>query len=146
MHPHLFAPSVAFITNDRGGYVSYVRVQVDFTPLADDDEFVLDQLTEELADDLREIGEVERLPQPASGLDSKGVAELALGVVTVLAGVDPGYVQALIDVVVAFLQRHPDRRAYLRVGDIELTIDRPTHGETAELIRTAQAAIERSRP
>jgi hypothetical protein len=125
--------------------MSYVRVQVDFTPLADDDEFVLDQLTEELADELREIGEVERVPQPGSDPGSKGVAELALGVVTVLAGVDPGYVQALVKVVVAFLQRNTGRRARLRVGDTELTIDRPSGGETAELIRTAQAAIERSR-
>ncbi|HEY0486446.1 MAG TPA: hypothetical protein VGD72_09380 [Mycobacteriales bacterium] len=125
--------------------MSYVRVQVDFTPLADDDEFVLDQLTEELAGELREIGEVERVPQPGSDPGSKGVAELALGVVTVLAGADPGYVQALVEVVVAFLQRNTGRRARLRVGDTELTIDRPSSGEAAELIRTAQSAIERSR-
>ncbi len=125
--------------------MSYVRVHVDFTPLADDDEFVLDQLTEDLADNLREIGEVERVPQPASGPDSKGVAELTLGVVTVLVGVDFGYVQALVDVVVAFLQRNTGRRAHLQVGDIVLTIDLPSHGETAEMIRMVQAAIEQSR-
>jgi hypothetical protein len=125
--------------------VSYVRVRVDFTALADDDEFVLDQLTEELADDLRDIGEVERVAQPAPGPDSKGVAELALGALTVLAGTDPGYAQALVDLVVAFLQRNTGRRVHLRVGDIELTIDRPTRSQTSELIKTAQAAIERSR-
>jgi hypothetical protein len=96
--------------------VSYVRVHVDFTPLADDDEFVLDQLTDELAGDLREIGEVERDAQPAPHGDRKGVAELALGSLTVLAGVDPSYVQALVNVVVAFLQRNTGRRAHLRVG------------------------------
>lgn len=125
--------------------MSYVRVHVDFTPLADDDELVLDQLTEELAGDLREIGEVERVAQPAPHGDSKGVAELALGSLTVLAGADPGYVQTLIEVIVAFLQRNTDRRAHLRVGKVELTIDRPTRGETAELIRAVRAAIERSR-
>ncbi|SBW28797.1 hypothetical protein [Protofrankia symbiont of Coriaria ruscifolia] len=125
--------------------MSYVRVQIDFTLLADDDEFVLDQLTEELADDFREVGEVERIPRPASGPDSKGVAELVLGAVIVLAGVDPGYVQALVDVVVAFLQRNTGRRVHLRVGDIELTIDRANPGETAELIRTVQTAIEGAR-
>ncbi|MEV5764977.1 hypothetical protein AB0L34_10445 [Micromonospora sp. NPDC052213] len=126
--------------------MSYVRIRIDFTPLADDDEFVLGELTAELADDLREIGEVERVDRPAVEPDAKGVAELVLGVVTVLAGTDPGYVQALVDVVLAFLQRHTGRRVHLRVGDIELTIDRPTHGQTDELISTVRAAIERARP
>ncbi|WP_405094563.1 hypothetical protein [Micromonospora sp. NBC_01412] len=125
--------------------MSHVRIRVEFTPLADDDEFVLGQMTDELADDLRDVGEVERVEQPTTDPAAKGVAELALGVVTVLAGVDPGYVQALVDVVLAFLQRHTGRRVHLRVGDIELTIDRPTHGQTDELIRTVRAAIERSR-
>ncbi|MCL7459025.1 hypothetical protein M8I35_17735 [Micromonospora sp. MSM11] len=127
--------------------MSYVRIRIDFTPLADDDEFVLGELTDELADSLREIGgEVERVDRPAVEPDAKGVAELVLGVVTVLAGTDPGYVQALVDVVLAFLQRHTGRRVHLRVGDIELTIDRPTHGQTDELISTVRAAIERARP
>ena len=125
--------------------MSYVRVQIDFTSLVDDDDFVLDQLTEELTEDLREIGETDRVPLPSRDRDSKGVSELALGAVTVLMGTDPGYVQALVDVTMAFLQRHTGRRAYLRVGDIELTIDRPSRGETAELIKTAQAAIDRVR-
>ncbi|RKR90544.1 hypothetical protein BDK92_4920 [Micromonospora pisi] len=125
--------------------MSYVRIQINFTPLVEDDEFVLDQLTEELTDQLREIGLVERVRKQVSGTDNKGIAELTLNTVTVLAGVDPGYVQAMVDLVVAFLQRHTGRRVHLRVGDIELTIDQPTHNETAELIRTIQAAIDRSR-
>ncbi|MBN1171684.1 MAG: hypothetical protein JXA67_05880 [Micromonosporaceae bacterium] len=124
--------------------MSYVRVRIGFTALVEDDDFVLDQLTEELADDLREIGAVERVAQPAVCPDSKGVAELVLGSLTVLVGTDPGYAQALVDLVVAFLQRNTGRRAQLRVGDVELTIDRPTRAQTAELIKTAQAAIERS--
>ncbi|MER7267156.1 hypothetical protein ABT344_02420 [Micromonospora carbonacea] len=126
--------------------MSHVRIRIDFTPLTDDDEFVLGELTDELADDLREIGEVERVEQPVTDPHAKGVAELALGVVTVLAGSDPGYVQALVDVVLAFLQRHTGRRVHLRVGDIELTIDRPTHKQTDELVATVRAAIERARP
>ncbi|WP_320068903.1 hypothetical protein [Micromonospora sp. RTGN7] len=124
--------------------MSDVRIRIDFTPLADD-EFVLGELTEELADELRDVGEVDRVELPVTDPNAKGVGELALGAVTVLAGVDPGYVQALVDVVLAFLQRHTGRRVHLRVGDIELTIDRPTHAQTDELIRTIQAAIERSR-
>ncbi|MDG4769429.1 hypothetical protein [Solwaraspora sp. WMMD792] len=121
--------------------MSQVRVEVTFTPLTGDDDFVLDQLTEELADDLREVGEVRRIPL-APGPASKGIAELALAAVTVLTSVDPSYVQSLVDVIAAFLQRHTGRRVQLRVGDVELTIDQPTRGETAELIETVRAAIE----
>lgn len=124
--------------------MSHVRIRIDFTPLTDDDDFVLGELTDELADDLREVGEVERVERPVIDPYAKGVAELALGVVTVLAGADPGYVQALVDVVLAFLQRHTGRRVHLRVGDIELTIDRPTHRQTDELVATVRAAIERA--
>ncbi|WP_018219351.1 hypothetical protein [Salinispora pacifica] len=123
-----------------------VLVQIDFTPFTDDDEFVLGELTDELAESLREIGgEVERVGNPVVNPDAKGAAELMLGVVTVLTGTDPGYVQALVDVVLSFLQRHTGRRVHLRVGDIEMTIDRPTHAQTDELVRTARAAIERAR-
>lgn len=125
--------------------MSCFRAQVDFTQLPDDDAFVLDQLTEELADDLREIGEVERIPGKPPGPDGKGVTELTLAAVSVLASTDPGYVQALVDVVMAFIQRNTGRRAHLRVGDIELTIDRPTRDEVAEIISTAQAAIQKAR-
>ncbi|MEH0821781.1 MULTISPECIES: hypothetical protein [unclassified Micromonospora] len=125
--------------------MSHVRIRIDFTPLTDDDEFILGELTDELADDLREVGEVERAERPVTDPRAKGVAELALGVVTVLAGADTGYVQALVDVVLAFLQRHTGRRVHLRVGDVELTIDRPTHRQTDELVATVRAAIERAR-
>ncbi|MFD6608215.1 hypothetical protein ACFWD1_04935 [Micromonospora chalcea] len=125
--------------------MSRVRIRIDFTPLTDDDEFILGELTDELADDLREVGEVERVERPVTDPHAKGVAELALGVVTVLAGADPGYAQALVDVVVVFLQRHTGRRVHLRVGDVELTIDRPTHRQTDQLVATVQAAIEQAR-
>ncbi|WBB46464.1 hypothetical protein O3597_14735 [Verrucosispora sp. WMMA2044] len=126
--------------------MSHVRIRIAFTPLADDDEFVLGELTDELADDLREVGDVSRVERATVDPAAKGVAELTLGVVTVLAGTEPGYVQALVDVVLAFLQRHTGRRVHLRVGDIELTIDQPTHAQTDELISTVRAAIDRSRP
>ncbi|MFI7080525.1 hypothetical protein ACIBO1_24790 [Micromonospora sp. NPDC049903] len=125
--------------------MSRVRIQIAFTPIADDDEFVLGELTDELADDLREIGDAQRVERAAVP-GAKGVAELALGVVTVLAGTEPGYVQAFVDVVLAFLQRHTGRRVQLRVGDIELIIDQPTHQQTDELISTVRAAIERAHP
>ncbi|PRY22913.1 hypothetical protein [Pseudosporangium ferrugineum] len=40
--------------------MSGIVVEVSFTPLPEDDDFVLDQLTEELAEDLRDAGEVSR--------------------------------------------------------------------------------------
>ncbi|MGC4857388.1 hypothetical protein ACLQ24_29510 [Micromonospora sp. DT4] len=126
--------------------MSRVRVRIDVTTLADDDEFVLGEVTDELADDLRDVGEVDRVERADVDPDAKGVAELALGVVTVLVGTDPGYVQAFVDVVLAFLRRHDGRRVHLRVGDIELTIDRPTSRQTDELISTVRAAIERAHP
>jgi hypothetical protein len=121
----------------------HAQLVIGIEPLPDDDDFVLDQVTEELADNLREVGEAERLPRSARRTGDKGVAELVGGVVAVVASVDPGYLQALADVVVGFLQRNAGRRAHLRVGDVEFTIDRPSRKETAELIKALQTAIER---
>lgn len=122
----------------------HAHLVIGIVPLPDDDDFVLDRLTEELADDLREIGEAERIAQSGVIPGDKGVAELVVGAVTVLAGTDPAYLQALVDLVVGFLQRNAGRRAQLRVGEVELTIDRPSRKEAAELIKIVQTAIERS--
>jgi hypothetical protein len=125
--------------------VSQILIQVGFTPLPEDDDFALDQLTEELADDLSDIGGVSRAQSHVARPDDKGVAELVLGTVTLLASADPGYAQALVDLIVGFLNRHTGRRVHLRVGDIELTIDRPTKAQNDELIRVVRDAIEKSR-
>ena len=128
----------------REARVSEVVVEVSFTSLPEDDDFVLDQLTDELEDDLREIGEVSRPVAPA-GSDAKGIGELVLATVGVVAGTDPGYVQALVDLIVGFLNRNQGRRAHLRIGDIELTIDQATKAETTKMIDLVRDAIERSR-
>jgi hypothetical protein len=73
------------------------------------------------------------------------VAELVLGTVAALAGSDPEYVTAFVNLIAAFLNRNNGRRVHLQVGDIELTIDRPTGRETAELIDVVRDAVERSR-
>jgi len=125
--------------------VSQILLQVGFTALPEDDDFVLDQLTEELADDLQDIGAVDRVEARNSGWDSKGVAELVAGMVTVLVSADPGYVQALVELIVGFLNRNSGRQVQLKVGDIELSIDRPTKAQNDELIRVVRDAIERSR-
>ncbi|MEU4159805.1 hypothetical protein [Actinoplanes sp. NPDC026670] len=124
--------------------MSEVVIKVSFTPLPEDDDFVLDQLTEELEEDLRDIGEASRLEAP-TGPDDKGVGEVVLAAVAVVAGTDPGYVQALVDLVVGFLNRNQGRRAQLKIGDVELTIDQATKAETAKMIDLVRAAIERSR-
>lgn len=125
--------------------MALILIRLSFAPLPGDDDFVLDQLTEELAEELRGIGDVHRVEAPGRDPDSKGVAELVLGTVTVLAGTDPGHVQALVDLVVGFLNRNAGRRVQLKVGDIELSIDRPTKAQNDELIRVVRDAIERSR-
>ncbi|WP_327030934.1 hypothetical protein OG989_15950 [Micromonospora sp. NBC_01740] len=124
--------------------MSEVVVEVSFTPLPEDDDFVLDQLTDELVEDLGDIGEVRRLESPA-GPDSKGVGEVVLATVAVVAGADPGYAQALVDLVVGFLNRNQGRRAHLRIGAVELTIDQATKAETTQLIDLVRDAIEHSR-
>lgn len=128
----------------REARVSEVVVEVSFTPLPEDDDFVLDQLTDELAEDLRDIGEVVRLEADA-GPGSKGVGEVVLATVSVVAGTDPGYAQALVDLMLGFLSRNQGRKAYLKVGDIELVIDQPTKSQTSELIDIVRDAIERFR-
>ncbi|MEU9507742.1 hypothetical protein AB0D32_15865 [Micromonospora sp. NPDC048170] len=124
--------------------MSEVVIEVGFTPLPEDDDFVLDQLTDELEEDLRDIGEVSRLEAP-TGPDSKGVGELVLATVSVVASTDPGYVQALVDLVVGFLNRNQGRKAHLRIGDVELTIDQATKAETSQMIDLVRDAIEHSR-
>lgn len=124
--------------------MSEVVIEVSFTPRPEDDDFVLDQLTDELVEDLRDIGEASRLEAPI-GPDSKGVGEVVLATVAVIAGTDPGYVQALVDLVVGFLGRNQGRKAHLKIGDIEFTIDQATKAEAAKMIDVIRNAIERSR-
>ncbi|HWS38626.1 MAG TPA: hypothetical protein VN408_38560 [Actinoplanes sp.] len=116
--------------------------RVEFGALPDDDEFQLDRVTEELADDLRSVGDVERVAvAPAPG--AKGTLELALGSLSLLAGTDPSVVQAIVDLLVGFLNRNKGRTVRLRVADVDLTLEQATKAEAAEVIRIAQAAIER---
>ncbi|BCJ42134.1 hypothetical protein GCM10010168_64880 [Actinoplanes ianthinogenes] len=124
--------------------MSEVVVEVSFTPLPEDDDFALDLLTDELAEDLSDLGEIHR-PEADTGPDAKGLGEVALSTLSVVAGADPGYAQALVDLVVGFLGRNRGRRAHLKVGDIELTIDQPTKAQASEMIDIVRNAIERSR-
>ncbi len=91
-------------------WVSEVVVDVSFTALPEDDDFVLDQLTDELAEDLSGIGEASRLEAPVDP-QNKGVGELVLSTVAAVAGTDPGYAQALVDLILGFfLNRNQGRR------------------------------------
>ncbi|HEX6075153.1 MAG TPA: hypothetical protein VFZ32_07815 [Micromonosporaceae bacterium] len=123
--------------------MAQARFLVQFTPAPHDDDFQLGQLTHELAADLSELGETEYIPTSIEP-DSKGVAEIALATLSVITSTEPSYLQAVVETLVAFLNRNAGRRGYLRVGDIELAIDRPTHEEIAEMIRTVRYAIERA--
>ncbi|MGB6164366.1 MAG: hypothetical protein WCF33_23080 [Pseudonocardiaceae bacterium] len=116
-----------------------------FTTAVEDDDFVLERLTGELADELRAAGEVGYVPLPARPGD-KGVAEVAVATLSVLTAVDPAYLRVLVDGVVAFTNRNAGRRVHLKVGDTELTIDRPTRGEVETVIKAVQSAIEGEQP
>lgn len=124
--------------------MAQIRLLVEFTTTAEDDDFVLERLTAELADELRAAGEVDYVPVPARPGD-KGVAELAVATLSVLPAVDPAYLRVLIDGVVAFTRRNAGRRVQLKVGDTKLTIDRPTRDEVETIIKTVQSAIKRER-
>jgi hypothetical protein len=138
-------PVCSLVVFDDGEIrVPQAQLVIGIVPLADDDDFALDQVTEDLADDLGEIGAVRRIAQPARGAGDKGVGEVVVGAVTVLAGTDPACLQTLGDIVVAFLKRHEGRRVHLRVGDVEFTIDQPSRKEAAQLIETVRAAVERA--
>ncbi|MEU4694813.1 hypothetical protein [Actinoplanes sp. NPDC023714] len=123
--------------------MSEVVVEVSFTSLPGDDDFALDLMTDELAEDLSDLGEVRRLDLDAEP-GSKGVGEVVLGTLTVVATADPGYAQALVDLVLGFLGRNRGRKAHLKVGDIELTIDQPTKAQASEMIDIIRNAIERA--
>jgi hypothetical protein len=121
-----------------------VRLFVRFTTTAEDDDFVLERLTAELADELRAAGKVDYVPVPARAGD-KGVAEVALATLSVLTAVDPAYLRLLVEGVVAFTNRNAGRRVQLKVGNTELTIDRPTRDEVDTVIQTVESAVERNR-
>ncbi|MGH3427882.1 MAG: hypothetical protein ACRDQZ_10000 [Mycobacteriales bacterium] len=84
------------------------------------------------------------VPVPARPGD-KGVAEVAVATLSVLTAVDPAYLRLLIEGVVAFTKRNAGRRVQLKVGDTELTIDRPTRGEVETVIEAMQGAVKRDR-
>ena len=124
--------------------LAQMRLLVEFATTTEDDDFVLERLTAELADEVRAAGEVDYVPVPASPGD-KGVAEVAVATLSVLTAVDPAYLRLLVEGVVAFTNRNAGRRVQLKVGDTELTIDRPTQGEVETVIKTVQSAVERDR-
>ncbi|MBT0769987.1 hypothetical protein KIH74_13700 [Kineosporia sp. J2-2] len=123
--------------------MSSAVVEVTFTQLPEDDDFVLDQLTEELAEDLQDTGDVRRVEAASSGPESKGIGELLLATLVVAA--DPAYVQALVELVTGFLGRNRGRTAHLRVGDVDVTLDGLSPEQTSEIIDIVRGAVERSR-
>jgi len=58
------------------------------------------------------------------------------------ATANPDYVQAIVHTVVAFVRRNENRRASLKVGDIELHVDQPTRDEVARIIDAMQTALD----
>ncbi|MGH3832375.1 MAG: hypothetical protein ACRDRS_18350 [Pseudonocardiaceae bacterium] len=92
-------------TSPGEGALTRIRLLVEFTTTAEDDDFVLERLTAELADELRAAGEVDYVAVPAKPGD-KGVAEVAAATLSVLIAAGPTYLRVLIDGAVAFTKRN----------------------------------------
>ena len=116
-------------------------VTVTLESLPQEPEEALLSSTQELVLDLREIGPVDFVPV-ASGTGAKSAGEVVAGVLALVASANPDYVQAVVQTVVAFLRRHDNRRATLKVGEVELHIDQPSRDEVARIIDTMQSALE----
>lgn len=91
-----------------GGLTSLIS----FDREAGDDDFVLERLTGELANDLRSIGDVAYQPIESEP-GSKGLAEVAAATVSVLTGADPAHVEAVIQILIGFASRSAGRRAHM---------------------------------
>ena len=116
-------------------------VIVTLEPLPQESEEALLGRTRELVLDLREIGPVDFVPV-ASASGAKSAAEIVAGALALAASANPDYVQAAVQTIVAFLRRHDNRRATLKVGDVELHIDQPSRDEVARIIDAMQTALE----
>ena len=124
--------------------MTQVQLLVAFTTSAEDDDFVLERLTAELAEELRAAGEVDYVPASATPGD-KGMAEVVAATLSVLTAVNTADLRLLLDAVVAFMNRNAGRRVQLKVGDTELVIDRPTQNEVETVLKAMQKTIERDR-
>jgi hypothetical protein len=116
-------------------------VTVTFASLQEEPEDTFLDHTRELALDLREIGPVDFVPA-VSAPGAKSAGEVVAGVLAIAATANPDYAQAVVQTVVAFLRRNENRRASLKVGDIELHIDQPTRDEVARIIDAMQTALD----
>jgi hypothetical protein len=122
--------------------VAEAWVVVAFDALADESDEHVARLTRELGLDLRDVGVVEPVRAAADDGTKGGDGAVVATALAVLTAADPTYVQALVDTLRAFLNRHQGRAARLKVGEIELAIDKPSTDEVAQLIEITRSAIE----
>lgn len=117
------------------------QLVVAFEKRAGESEEDLAKLTRELELDLRDIGPVGYLPA-APAANSKSAGEVVSATLSLIATTNPEYVQAVVETVLAFVGRHDNRRAELRVGDVKFTLDRPSRREVARLIDLLESALD----
>lgn len=118
-------------------------VLVTFESRAAEDDGILERLARELALDLCEVTVVESVSTPAAA-GGKGLGELVVATLAVTTGADPAVITAVVQTVVAFLNRNAGRRATLRIGEVELHVDQPTKDEVVQLIELTRTAVERT--
>ncbi|WP_433161453.1 hypothetical protein [Kribbella sp. CA-247076] len=110
-----------------------IRSRISFDAFETDDDLVLDRLSKELAVRLRDVGEVSYAAAPVAPGD-KGAGELMVATLNVLTGVDPAQIEAMIRILGSFTRRNAGRRVHVRVGDRELSIDRPTDAQVDSIV------------
>lgn len=115
---------------------------MEFSTDPEDDDFILERLTNELADELRPVSDVGYVPLAVQPGD-KGVGEVVSAALSVLIAINPDYLRLLIEAIAAFTSRNVGRRVQLTVGDAEITIDRPQSDEVETLIKLMQSAVAR---
>ncbi len=118
-----------------------VGFTIRFDALEGEDDDALWNLTQQLADDLADVCEVDYLSS-AAPLSKSSIGEFILGALTVFTSLELTQLQDVMQTIVAFLSRHQGRRATLEVGDLKFELTQPTQEEVARLIEIVRAAVE----
>jgi hypothetical protein len=100
------------------------------------------QLADELADDLREIGGVAVRAVPSASAGGKSGAAAELGQLVLSSGGVGVAAWAVRDVLLRFLERSRAESITLKNGDREVTVVRPTDGQVDELLDRVRNVLD----
>lgn len=100
------------------------------------------QLADELADDLREIGGVAVRAVPSASAGGKSGVAAELGQFVLSSGGVGVAAWAVRDVLLRFLERSRAESVTLKNGDREVTVVRPTDGQVDELLDRVRNVLD----